>query len=551
MNLRSLKGRAVSLLAQVSGVRAYFEQRRPRDHGAVNHFAGPFLVGYGHAFIEFDLEIDVSWEESRAYRYSKIYYSRNLAGPFTESQVMCFRIGTNRKRHRLRVALPEAARGVGFLVLRFDPFPYASGRAQIYELRPVRENDSDTELNEAARLGALKECTRRAVETSERSQVEIAGHYPESISLEIQPGCNLVCGHCSSHGTTQVHDRHNRMGSITSERLEALAKEVFPHLTLINIVGRGEPLMVSDKLWGEFTTWLTRYRVLFTAVTNGYFIERRITPEVLPFLDTLTVSIDGFSPEIFATNRGQASFEKVMKGVRHFHELRKVLCLPRRPKLCISWTLKKNNIREFPEFVRYIAQYEPDRFYVRHLLLFHEKDAGESLLDVPDLANRYLAEAYELMAQQGIETDCPPLFESPVDSFAPPGTATIDAQDGAPTEAAGIPKQDLACIYIHRSGVLLAGGEMLTCGVQYAAKVGDFGNGTTFQELWNGEVMRNVRRDINTQREWDQCLNCWFRQSRYHEQRSQREQVAAYPLKRMTRFSKSAWDFRGYEDMTR
>jgi MoaA/NifB/PqqE/SkfB family radical SAM enzyme len=520
--------------------------------GAESHFAGPLLVLPGHGFVDIDLEIDVSWQGSRAYRYSKLYFSRSPAHEFAESRVVCFRIGENRRRHRVRIELPGAARGAGLLFLRLDPFPYARGTARVHGFWLVAARDRDAKLSRAARLDALKERTRAAVEKSEREQVQVADHYPESLGLELQPGCNLVCGHCSSHGTEALHARHNRMGAIEGARLAQLADEVFPHLTMVNVVGRGEPLMVSDALWAEFAGHLARNRVMLSVVTNGYFIERRITPELLPWIDTLTVSIDGLAPETFAENRGGASFDKVIAGVRHFHELRKAAGLPRRPKLCISWTLKKNNIREFPDFVRFMAQFEPDRFYARHLLLFHDKDAGESLLDSPDLANRYLSQAYELMAEHGIETDCPPLFES-VDAFPRPGDTPKEspaATGDMPPELADVPRQDLACVYIHRTGILLAGGEMSTCGVQYAAKVGDFGD-ASFMDLWNGEVMRNVRRDINTPAEWDQCRDCWFRQSRFHEQRSQRAQVAAYPLKRMTRFSRKAWDFRGYEEMTK
>lgn len=511
-----------------------------------SYFAGPFFIG-GHAYVELDVEIDVSWEESRKYRYSKLYFSRNPAAMFNEAQVVCFRIRENHKRHRLLVELPEGARGPGLIVFRLDPFPYAAGKARLHGCRLVRAAGADRELADGARLDALKERTRAQVEASERAQVEIVPHYPESLGLEIQPGCNLVCGHCSSHGTDEVHSRHNRLGAIEGPRLQALADEVFPHLTMLNVVGRGEPLMVSDKLWGQLTSEARRNRVLLSFVTNGYFIERRITPEVLPLIDTLTVSIDGLHPDTFATNRGGASFDKVIAGVRHYHEMRKAASLPRRPKLCISWTLKKNNIAELPDFVRFMAQFEPDRYYMRHLLLFHEKDAGESLLDVPELANRYLAEAYDLFAKMGVETDCPPLFDTVVDTVEPVQSDAAAAEPPPPEEEA----QDFICTYLHRTGILLAGGEMSTCGVQYAAKVGDFGNGTSFESLWNGEIMRNVRRDINTPNEWDQCRNCWFRQSHYHAQRAARAAVTAYPMRRMTKFSRKAWDFRGYEDMTR
>ena len=92
---------------------------------------------------------------------------------------------------------------------------------------------------------------------------------------------------------------------------------------------------------------------------------------------------------------------------------------------------------------------------------------------------------------------------------------------------------------------------MSTCGIQYAAKVGVVGPQSDFFSLWNGQVMRNVRRDINTQHEWAQCRDCWFRQSRYQAQRSERAQLSSYSLQRKTSFSEKAWDFRGYEDMTR
>lgn len=547
MTLAGLRTALATRLEPMSGWQAWKTNRLPRPPRAPHHFAGPLLQQPGHACIEIDLRVDLTWPETRAYRYSKLYWSRDPRASFTEAQVMCFRIRENGVRHRLRVEIPPEARGAGFMVLRFDPFFAADGCCEVFGMRLVRADDGDATLTEGARLDALKETTRRAVAESEAGQREHLPHYPESLQLELQPGCNLTCGHCSSHGTDPVHDRHNRMGAITPERLEALAAEVFPHLTLVNLVGRGEPLMISDALWNSFIGGLARHRVLFTAVTNGYFIKRRITREVLPHLDTLTVSIDGFDPATFAANRGGASFEKVIDGVRHFHELRKSMNLARRPKLCISWTLKKNNIREFPEFVRFMAQFEPDRYYVRHLFLFHPKDAQDSLLDVPELANEHLAKAYALMAEQGVETDCPPLFDLAVETFpAPEGEKAHAAPPAAPA-----PAQDRNCTYIHRSGSILANGEVVTCGVQYVATAGHLDGKVSFGDLWNGEVMRGVRRDINTPREWDQCRNCWIRQSRFHEQREERARGVRYKLDNLTRFSKKAWDFRDREDMTR
>jgi pyruvate-formate lyase-activating enzyme len=67
-------------------------------------------------------------------------------------------------------------------------------------------------------------------------------HYPESLCVELQPGCNLTCAHCASHGTAELHRECNALGEVDRALLARLAEEVFPYLTSLCILGRGEPL---------------------------------------------------------------------------------------------------------------------------------------------------------------------------------------------------------------------------------------------------------------------------------------------------------------------
>ena len=293
--------------------------------------------------------------------------------------------------------------------------------------------------------------------------------------MEIQPGCNFTCGHCSSHGTPELHRRHNRMKEMDAELLAQLAHEVFPHLTMINLVGRGEPLMVSDRLWNDLIGYLQRYRVLLSIVTNGYFIERRITADVLPLLDTLTVSIDGLHPQTFAANRGGASFEKVMAGVRHFHALRQQACLPRRPKLCLSWTLKKNNLAELCDFVRLLRRWSPTASTSGICSSSRIKTVSSRCSIHQNGPTNTCAKRTPSWKQYGIETDCPPLFE--VKSRGARGRAVPAVQDAAVQEASQVadPTPIRCCTFVHRTGAFLSGGEMSVCGVQYAEKAGDLG----------------------------------------------------------------------------
>jgi radical SAM protein with 4Fe4S-binding SPASM domain len=328
--------------------------------------------------------------------------------------------------------------------------------------------------------------------------------------------------------------------------------------------------MVSDSLWNLLVDQAAKHRLLLTIVNNGHFVERRIDEKSIELIDTLTISIDGISREVFAENRGGADLKRVLAAVEYFHRLRQRVCLPRRPKLCLSWTLKKNNIAEFPEFVRAMARFNPDRYYVRHLLVCHDKDAEQSLLKLPDLANRYLEEAYAEMEKQGAETDCPPLIgavrsastgivassssepvvnleDSEVHSLAEAEVTTAAAGEIIATSEGAAHRslmRDERCNYIHRTASIKAQGSMTTCGIYHARKAGDYEPESGFLSLWNGAVMQAVRRDLNTENEWEQCQNCWYRESRYQSQRDQRAKVQNYSMKNKSFYSEQAWDYR-------
>ena len=209
---------------------------------------------------------------------------------------------------------------------------------------------------------------------------------------------------------------NNRRLSFTREMLDKLAHEVFPYLTLVNLVGRGEPTMVTTDLWNRLFELCETYRVLLTCVTNGSFVKHRLDLEKLRQLDTLTFSIDGMTSEVFAANRGGADLGAFMDNLAHFQSLRRDPSLLRPPRLGLSWTLKRNNIEQFPDFIRFAIAADADLLYVRHLLLFRPDDAAQSLVDEPDLCNRYLSAGYALLKGTRIKLDVPPLSEVSVHS---------------------------------------------------------------------------------------------------------------------------------------
>ncbi len=94
----------------------------------------------------------------------------------------------------------------------------------------------------------------------------------------------------------------------------------------------------------------------------------------------------------------------------------------------------------------------------------------------------------------------------------------------------------------------MADGEVVTCANMYAASAGTLSASSSFQSIWNGEVMQSVRASLNTEQEWDQCRSCWYREIKYHSQRAQWAAGEHYPLTEATSFSEKAWDFRDRQE---
>jgi radical SAM protein with 4Fe4S-binding SPASM domain len=317
---------------------------------------------------------------------------------------------------------------------------------------------------------------------------------------------------------------------------EKFAEEVFPHLTSILLVGRGEPMAITEKLWRSFTEACVRHRVFLGMVTNASYMLRKVGRDLLPWVDRITVSVDGFTRGTFAANRGGDDFEKALEQIRQFHALRTGCSVARRPKLCLSWTLKRNNIAEFPAFARFAAEMDADVVYVRHLLVYHEKDRMQSVLECPE-AEAYLREGYAWLDEHGVQKDCPPLV----------GKVVAQESTGPAAEAEAGPalRPDEKCIYFHRTAVVHHDGTIPTCGAPFTEIAGRLGEARSFWEIWNGQKLRTVRGDLGTEREWPQCRTCWYRELKYDAQREARSHARVFDVARESLYSEKAWDYRG------
>lgn len=362
----------------------------------------------GSTHLDVCLSLGLDWTETGEYEYSKLYW-RRPDQEFSEERVICFRVPSAGTAQQVRLELPSELQEAGVSCFRLDPLAYMrSGSYCIEGIDFVRDPLLRDSASVLAALHALKQKTRVGVAESEKAGNSAhLRHFPESLSIELTPRCNLRCRYCSSHRTARLHSEHNRMPEMHPETLRRLASQAFPYATTVSLVGRGEPLLVSQRLWQVLQEEIDRHSVLLSFVTNGLLVEKRVTADLMRHIDTITVSIDGGTEETMATNRVGSSLSKVVGGIDYINQLRRSVRLARRPRLFISWTLLKNNVDEFADFVDRSEAFSVDGFYVRHLMVYDESLRHESLLSEPHRFAPQLSRAYEILQGRGVKTDFP------------------------------------------------------------------------------------------------------------------------------------------------
>jgi len=450
-------------------------------------------------YLDVTMALDLSWEETRRYYYCTVEFAHGDHPSLPLRDTVLLQLDTLRQVHTVRVMVPDAVRASTHVRVTLAPAPHAQRAA----FKVVR--------------------------------------------LHLTARCNLTCSHCATHATHADHRLHNRMQELSLDHLEALAEQAFPSLTAINLSGRGEPLMADERLWQRFVELVIRHRVMLAITTNGWFLMRRITPELMPFISNVNVSMDGFEPETFAANRGGTDIARIWRNVAHFHRLRQAAQLPRRPRLQFAWTLRKNNMAELPDFVRKIAEYDADTLTVRHLMVFFPSLAGDSALEDPVQANLHLRQAYQLLEQHGIERDCVPLMKEPpreplVQLRTPAAAVPAAAPTAAPAPGPGPSAEPDRCMFIHRMPPVMCNGEVKTCSVPTMHTAGDL-SAQRFEDIWNGPVFRDVRAAMGTADEKQPCRTCWYREGRFASQRDLRQRGERYADDAETQVSQTGLDF--------
>lgn len=180
------------------------------------------------------------------------------------------------------------------------------------------------------------------------NQIYTVPEYPGKIQIGILDGyCNLKCPMCFLHSPDSDIDKKKHRGEMAYDDFCRILDEVKDHGPAISPYRWSEPL-----LFKHFATYAAaiKERNLATVLnTNGLQLDRDLRRQLIEMeFDSITISHDTLSRDIYKQIRGVDCLEKVQKITRDFLSERKEAGLPR---IGVSMTVNRYNRHERDAFV--------------------------------------------------------------------------------------------------------------------------------------------------------------------------------------------------------
>src|SRR5262249_41887198 len=128
--------------------------------------------------------------------------------------------------------------------------------------------------------------------------------------------------------------------------------------------------------FSDMAAYATRRGIRVTTNSNLTLLNpTRAERCVTSGLDTIHVSIDGASAEVYERIRVRAKLDRVLRNVELVQDAKQRLGSDR-PRLRMVTVLMRQNLHELPELVRLARRYAMESLFVQHLC----HDFGEASL---------------------------------------------------------------------------------------------------------------------------------------------------------------------------
>lgn len=230
---------------------------------------------------------------------------------------------------------------------------------------------------------------------------------PQWVSFATTLFCNLRCPHCQTHGTEEVH-RISNTKRWPDETLRRLARESLPYAYEFCLTLNGEPL--ATPYLKERLDELGQYGAKLHVTTNGTLFSKEMLVKLLPFVGTISISIDGATELTCEAIRLGVKFKKLLNNIRLLMRACELLSEKISPDIRLAFTIMTSNVRDMPEIVRlaHVLKIPAVDFY--DLVVFYPHLRDEDVKLHKPLYNAYYYRAQEEAKRLNIRVYMPDPF---------------------------------------------------------------------------------------------------------------------------------------------
>lgn len=306
------------------------------------------------------------------------------------------------------------------------------------------------------------------------------------IHCHIEPTrrCNLNCIMCCPHELRHAH--RPDMGFELFRKVvddESFTK----NLHTIGLYGNGEPL-VSPAFIPMLTYLTTTPRLQHIHVnitTNGMLLDDTARKHFLGYNTSISVSFDGANKGTFEKIRKSSDFERIVANLEAIRDL-KAHYRTLFPIVNFTFTAMRDNIEELPYVLNLAHCLEVKNVTCAYCVIQSPHiDPHQSLYFHKELSNAVFRKAFTLAQTLKINFYIPPLFG---------------------TTGPAVQKPWSTCPWVMRNSVIECDGKVVPC-CMLTASMGNVGE-STFEEVWNGEEYRELRRRLIHDDPPEKCREC-------------------------------------------
>jgi len=340
---------------------------------------------------------------------------------------------------------------------------------------------------------------RRYFEEIGDARSAVAAAAPVCLYLETTNRCNLLCTTCP-----RTHEELEPPADMSWDLFTRIVGQ-YPNISRVVLHGVGEPMMVKDL--PRMVRYLKDRGTYVLFNTNGTLLRPKKGRELIDAgLDELRVSLDAAEAGAFKLVRGRDWFDRIVRNVRDFVELKNKLHAVN-PRLSLWLTGLRETLEQLPDFIRLAAHIGVPEVHLQRLVHFPEGQGlarpQSSLFErLQQEDGVFLKEAQRVAVELGVSFDA--------SGAAEPETSL---KRGAGTQPWSICRRPWTLMYF------TAHGRAIPCCIAPFSMRGyesfTLGNAAreSLAEIWNGPRYQTFRAALLSDSPPAACASCGLRWS--------------------------------------